>query len=81
MPDAAWCFVEALAGGKDEHAAFAATARRWNEREWSEGRDPWVQLALRGRDPFVEGHASDAAQFRTLARQLFMLLDEPGGAA
>jgi exodeoxyribonuclease V gamma subunit len=81
MPDAAWCFVEALAAGKDEPAAFAASARRWSEREWSEGRDPWVRLALRGRDPFADGHAADAAQFRALARQLFLLLAEPGGAA
>jgi exodeoxyribonuclease V gamma subunit len=79
MPQTAWSYVEALAKGKDEATAFAAAARTWSEHDYSEARDPWVRLALRGRDPFVPGNDQDAESFRSLARALFAALHEPGG--
>jgi exonuclease V gamma subunit len=79
MPQSAWCYVEALAKGKDADAAFALAARCWNEHDYSEGRDPWVRLALRGRDPFAPGNDAQAATFRELATELFTLLYGSGG--
>ena len=80
MPQTAWAYVEALAKGKDEDAAFALAARTWQEHGHSEGHDPWVRLALRGRDPFVPDNNGDADEFRRLALLLFANLHESGGA-
>ena len=79
MPQTAWSYVEALAKGKDEATAFANAARTWSEHDYSEARDPWVRLALRGRDPFAPGNDEDAESFRSLARALFAALQEPEG--
>jgi exodeoxyribonuclease V gamma subunit len=76
MPRTAWTYVEARTRGKDDDEAFALAARGWCEAGHSEGNDAWVRLALRGRDPFVDGDPDDAAWFRDLARELFTALHE-----
>jgi exodeoxyribonuclease V gamma subunit len=81
MPQTAWAYVEALAKGKDQDEAFAIAARVWHEHSYSEGNDPWVRLALRGRDPFGPGNLREADEFRRLATTLFSALGEIEGDA
>ena len=68
---------------RSAHAWFTAAPERawssarqcWLAREGhGEGDDPWVRLALRGMDPFVDGDAANSEQFRLLAAQVFSLL-------
>jgi exodeoxyribonuclease V gamma subunit len=75
MPRSAWAYVEALAQGDDDDTAFGKARKTWSEKD---GADPWVQLALRGNDPFAPDNVTGAARFRTLARELFDALQESG---
>lgn len=66
MPKAGLClFVsgDTAAGWKAAHAAWTA--------EHGEGCDPWVQLALRGADPFTDKDPAARGEFLSLATQVF----------
>lgn len=73
MPKSAWAWHEAATSGNVDKARSDA-ARQWTggeEGAWAEGRDPWVRLALRGHDPFLDGDASALQEFGVLATTLF----------
>ena len=55
--------------GRD--AAWKAANEQWSgdDRRWGEVQSPALQLALRGRDPFLDD--VDGARFRALATRLF----------
>ncbi len=52
-------------------AAWKAAGEQWSgdDRRWGEVQSPALQLALRGRDPFLDD--ADGARFRALATRLF----------
>ncbi|HEY0502972.1 MAG TPA: exodeoxyribonuclease V subunit gamma [Lysobacter sp.] len=54
-----------------EHAAWKVAREQWfgSERQWGEVESAAVQLALRGRDPFLD--EADGARFRELATRVF----------
>lgn len=68
----AWLWYSAPRGDDNTDAAAWKTAReQWfgAERKWGEVDSAAVQLALRGRDPFLDD--ADGARFRALALRLF----------
>ncbi|HZH42617.1 MAG TPA: exodeoxyribonuclease V subunit gamma [Lysobacter sp.] len=70
---AAWC---ALAAGRDEHAALDCADELWRGSDRTAGEaDAATRLALRGRDPFLDGDAEACAHFLALARAVFDALE------
>ncbi|GAA5067526.1 exodeoxyribonuclease V subunit gamma [Lysobacter panacisoli] len=68
----AWLWYSAPRGDDAaEHAAWKAARQQWfgDDRRWGEVNNAAVQLALRGRDPFLDD--ADGARFRDLATRLF----------
>jgi exodeoxyribonuclease V gamma subunit len=65
----AWFAVVDDHGGNDDKG-WSAAARQWHsDHGWSEGATASAQLALRGRDPFVDPVLGQ--RFRAIARTLF----------
>jgi exodeoxyribonuclease V gamma subunit len=65
----AW-FVAADGNAGNEDKGWAAASRQWrSDHGWSEGATASAQLALRGRDPFVDPVLGQ--HFRAIARTLF----------
>ena len=76
MPRAGYAWFQ-RDGGK---AGWSDARKQWLSREgYGEGQDPWVRLALRGADPFLDGDAQSTEQFEQLASQVFSAL--PGADA
>ncbi|MEO7251873.1 MAG: exodeoxyribonuclease V subunit gamma, partial [Arenimonas sp.] len=68
MPKAGFAYA------RDPTASSAwSTARQlWSShRGFGEGEDPWVRLALRGVDPFLDGDAAAVQEFQQLATRVF----------
>ncbi|MDR7132880.1 exodeoxyribonuclease V gamma subunit [Lysobacter niastensis] len=68
----AWLWYDApRADESGEAAAWKAAREQWfgDDRRWGEVDQTAVQLALRGRDPFLD--ELDGARFRTLSTRLF----------
>jgi exodeoxyribonuclease V gamma subunit len=72
MPKAGYAYAQARHAGKSDDLAWrAASAHWWSRKDYGEGEDAWVRLALRGNDPFVSPDSVAAGQFRQLACALF----------
>jgi exodeoxyribonuclease V gamma subunit len=70
MPKAGLAYFQA-APGKE----WSAAREQWiPQRGFGEGHDAWVRLALRGRDPFLDGDQQSARQFESLSTRIFRLL-------
>jgi len=68
----AWLWYSAPRGDDNaDAAAWKAAREQWfgAEKKWGEVDSAAVQLALRGRDPFLDD--ADGARFRALATRLF----------
>ncbi|MFC3551968.1 exodeoxyribonuclease V subunit gamma [Lysobacter cavernae] len=70
----AWLWYSApRADAAEEIAAWKAAREQWSgnreRRKWGEVDSPAVQLALRGRDPFLDD--ADGARLREVATRLF----------
>lgn len=68
----AWLWYDAPRGDEaSDAAAWKAAREQWwgSERKWGEVNSAAVQLALRGRDPFLDD--IDGARFRVLATRVF----------
>ena len=68
----AWLWYSAPRGDESaDAAAWKAAREQWfgAEKKWGEVDSAAVQLALRGRDPFLDD--ADGARFRALASRLF----------
>lgn len=76
-PRAGCEYVLRLAQGKNEEQAWAAAEKAWE----IERGDPWIALALRGRDPFEPAHVAEAAVFRDVSVAVFGALLQPGDGA
>ncbi|HVR80654.1 MAG TPA: exodeoxyribonuclease V subunit gamma [Luteimonas sp.] len=64
---AGWAWFDA---GNDDNKGWIAASKQWrSERGWSEGDTVSAQLALRGRDPFVDELLGQ--RFRAIARTVF----------
>ena len=59
-------------------AAWSKARKSWLG-DYGEGRDPWVRVALRGADPFLDGDEHARAAFEELATDIFSVL--PGVAS
>lgn len=77
-PFAGFEYMMRIAGGKTEEDAFERARIVWNQRE---GHDPWVALALRGRDPFALGNETQAERFRAISLDVFAFLLQPEASA
>lgn len=81
LPRSGWLWYEAVAQDKD---GWNKAEEQWHgsPRSWGEASPAGVQLALRGRDPFVDPELGE--QFRTIARLVFDAVvhgrDEDGSA-
>ncbi|ALN89081.1 exodeoxyribonuclease V subunit gamma [Lysobacter gummosus] len=86
LPRAGWLWYEAQAQDQDGrgHAGWNKAETQWHgsARSWGEASPAGVQLALRGRDPFLDPELGE--QFRGIARLVFDAVvhgrDEDGGA-
>lgn len=68
----AWRWYAAPRGDEaSDHAAWKSAREQWfgSDRQWGEVNSAAVQLALRGRDPFLDD--ADGARFRELATRVF----------
>jgi exodeoxyribonuclease V gamma subunit len=81
LPRAGWLWYEAAAQDKD---GWGKAEAQWHgsARSWGEASGAGVQLALRGRDPFLDPDLGE--QFRGIARLVFDAVvhgrDEDGSA-
>ncbi|HET6435468.1 MAG TPA: exodeoxyribonuclease V subunit gamma, partial [Xanthomonadaceae bacterium] len=76
LPKAGYRYVRVL-DEKDEHAAVRAARDCWLGSEWQADRaeaGPATRIALRGRDPFLDGDAAARARFAATATEVFAAL-------
>lgn len=81
-PKSGWALAEVLAAGprkneSDEDAmqrAFNAAQKKWGEGDWSDSRDPWVAMVLRGREPFANPGSETADACVYLAQRIYVPL-------
>ena len=81
LPKSGWVWFQHATSDSPEKAEPAARA------QWSggsgfpgEGEDPWVKLALRGQDPFVDGNPGALQHFDELSDRVFRGLPAQGFA-
>jgi len=68
MPKAGYAWFKRSPGD----AAWKAASDQWSTRDGNgEGEDAWVRLALRGRDPFLDGNQESVELFQQLATDIF----------
>ena len=70
---AGWTYVQVLSE-KGDNAAMKAARDCWVGSEWQSDRaeaTPATRVALRGRDPFLDGDAYAQARFALLSKALF----------
>lgn len=67
MPDSALAYVRK----QPDASAWRAARSTWFARERGDGLDPWVRLALRGMDPFIDKDPDSLATFSHLACMIF----------
>ena len=68
MPKAGYAWFKRAPGD----AAWKAASDQWSTRDGNgEGEDAWVRLALRGRDPFLDGDQESMELFQQLATDIF----------
>ncbi|MGB8633660.1 MAG: exodeoxyribonuclease V subunit gamma [Rhodanobacteraceae bacterium] len=81
-PKSGWALAQVLAAAprKNESAddvlqrAFKAAHKKWDEGSWSDSRDPWVAMVLRGREPFADPGSETAEACLDLAQRIYVPL-------
>jgi exodeoxyribonuclease V gamma subunit len=76
LPKSGWLYVQ-VSRDKDAAAALKAACECWTGGGWQSGppeAGAATQVALRGRDPFVDGDARSQQQFAATAQALFATL-------
>ncbi|MBW8366634.1 MAG: hypothetical protein K0M70_02095, partial [Arenimonas sp.] len=80
LPKSGWVWFQHATSDKPEKSEPAARAL-WcggGSGFAGEGDDPWVKLALRGQDPFVDGDAGTLQHFDELCDRIFRGLPAQG---
>jgi exodeoxyribonuclease V gamma subunit len=73
LPRSGWSYVQAL-GEKGADAALRSARDCWAGSEWQSDRaeaTPATLVALRGRDPFLDGDVDAQARFALLSTAVF----------
>jgi exodeoxyribonuclease V gamma subunit len=60
--------------------AWKLARKDWTS-DYGEGRNPWVRLALRGADPFLDGDVQATQEFKLWSNQVFSALPGVGHGA
>jgi exodeoxyribonuclease V gamma subunit len=76
MPKAGYAFFQR----RDNVVAWKFARKEWTS-DFGEGRDPWVRMALRGTDPFLDGDEQAADAFKSWSLRVFNALPGSGDAA
>ena len=74
MPKAGYAFFQR----RDSAGGWKLARKEWTS-DFGEGRDPWVRVALRGADPFLDDDEQAAEQFRAWSLRVFSALPGSGG--